>query len=337
LDFLNGAFGIVPPHLDGYESTLDLPAFDASSKINLLWFLYFVSRKAFYDSQLSLARGGRKAKRVNPDDFLSVKIPVPPRTEQDRIVERLSAIDAAIEKANAFIEQSKRLRQGLLQELLTRGIGHTKFKMTEIGEIPESWDVRSLGELAVTPESITYGVLKPGPFVPGGVPLLQIGDILGAKVDLGSCHRIGDALNNQYRRTQLSGGELLLSLVGTIGRVFLVPPELIGANIHRNLARIQFSETSNRDFVYHWLSSRSTIEKMIKASQGSSQSALNLSTLRSRLVAIPSCLNEKAKICNLLAKSEDMIRLEIEGRQRLLVLKEGVARDLLTGQKRILS
>lgn len=119
LDFLNGAFGIVPDNLDGYESTLDLPAFDVMSGLNVRWLLYFVSREEFYSQQLGLANGGRKAQRVNPKAFLSCKVRMPEREEQDHIVAVLMLVDRELDllqsKADALREQKK----GLMQQLLT--------------------------------------------------------------------------------------------------------------------------------------------------------------------------------------------------------------------------
>ena len=82
LDFLNGAFGIIPDELDGYESTLDLPAFDFNESVDPDWFLSFVIREEFYSSHLGLANGGRKARRVNPTDLLSLSIPFPTKSEK---------------------------------------------------------------------------------------------------------------------------------------------------------------------------------------------------------------------------------------------------------------
>jgi type I restriction enzyme S subunit len=88
LDFLNGAFGIIPGELDGYETTLDLPAFDLSPNLHPYWLLYFMSRPDFYRRQTGLANGGRKARRVNPRNLLQVEIDVPPLAIQ-RIVASL--------------------------------------------------------------------------------------------------------------------------------------------------------------------------------------------------------------------------------------------------------
>lgn len=119
LDFLNGAFGIVPPELDGYESTLDLPAFDISSAINPAFLLAYVTRESFYKSQLGLARGGRKARRVPPDEFLSIAIPLPLREEQDRIAAVLGACDAEITATEQHLALLRQQKRGLMQRLLT--------------------------------------------------------------------------------------------------------------------------------------------------------------------------------------------------------------------------
>lgn len=119
LDFLNGAFGLIPAELDGYESTLDLPAFDFRDGVDSRWFLHYVSREDFYLGQHGLANGGRKARRVNPQDLLRVVIDVPELAEQHAISE---AIDTAIAEEKAFermAENFKAQKRVLMSELLT--------------------------------------------------------------------------------------------------------------------------------------------------------------------------------------------------------------------------
>ena len=66
-----------------------------------------------------------------------LKIPVPPIAEQQKIASILSNVDELIQKTDQIIEQTQRLKKGLMQRLLTKGIGHTKFKENKIGQIPE--------------------------------------------------------------------------------------------------------------------------------------------------------------------------------------------------------
>ncbi|NIH07207.1 MULTISPECIES: restriction endonuclease subunit S [Providencia] len=119
LDFLNGAFGIIPEELDGYESTLDLPAFDFLGNVNVEWFTYYVSREEFYSSNLGLANGGRKARRVNPNDLLRIKIPTPSLEEQQKIAAVLSCADQEITALQHKLEALKQEKKALMQQLLT--------------------------------------------------------------------------------------------------------------------------------------------------------------------------------------------------------------------------
>ena len=69
LDFLNQAFGIIPSHLNGFESTVDLPCFDLKETINAIFLLEYVKRKNFYKKFGEIADGGRKAKRIQVSLF----------------------------------------------------------------------------------------------------------------------------------------------------------------------------------------------------------------------------------------------------------------------------
>jgi len=119
LDFLNGAFGIIPPAVDGFESTLDLPAFDINDEMDSRWFLGFVSREQFYSRGFSLANGGRKARRVNPRDFLNIKIKLPSLPEQHAIANVLETADREVLHLSVKLDALKRQKRGLMQQLLT--------------------------------------------------------------------------------------------------------------------------------------------------------------------------------------------------------------------------
>lgn len=119
LDFLNGAFGIVPPELDGYESTLDLPAFDIAPTVNAIWLLGYLTRPTYYTRQLGLARGQRKARRVHPSDLLASSLRVPSRDLQDRIAEVLTSSQSDIDQSKRLLQSIKAQKRGLMQKLLT--------------------------------------------------------------------------------------------------------------------------------------------------------------------------------------------------------------------------
>jgi len=119
LDFLNCAFGIVPAELDGYESTLDLPAFDIDG-INPYYLLSQVTQRRFYEHWgVMAANGGRKARRISPEDFLSFPVAFPCMDEQNIIAAILTVQDKVIKLKEKLLAEKQRQKKCLMQQLLT--------------------------------------------------------------------------------------------------------------------------------------------------------------------------------------------------------------------------
>lgn len=116
LDFQNQAFGIVPTELDGYQSTLDLPTFDVKG-IDTKFLLEYVMRREFYEYQGLIANGSRKAKRIHPDDFLSMQVRIPSLAEQQAIGIYFSNLDQLITSYQEKITQFETLKKKLLQDM----------------------------------------------------------------------------------------------------------------------------------------------------------------------------------------------------------------------------
>ena len=119
LDFLNGAFAIVPESLNEFQSSLDLPAFDICEHVNSKWLLEYLIRPSYYSRQLHLARGQRKARRIAPTDFLTSPIRLPDRKVQDHIANTLTSADNEIASRCSLLEVYNRQKKGLMQKFLT--------------------------------------------------------------------------------------------------------------------------------------------------------------------------------------------------------------------------
>ena len=119
LDFLNCAFGIIPKELNGYESTLDLPTFDING-IEPFYLLSQVTQRRFYERWgVMAANGGRKARRISPEDFLAFPITFPCPEEQTKIAEILTTQDKVIELKEKRLAEKQRQKKYLMQQLLT--------------------------------------------------------------------------------------------------------------------------------------------------------------------------------------------------------------------------
>lgn len=118
LDFLHAAFGIIPKALEGWESTIDSPAFDVdTTKGNVQFLLFLFLRPRFYLREGLRANGSRKAKRIHEDVFLNIKISIPQLSEQNRIAENINAVNGLIAATQSKLSNLESLKKALLQGL----------------------------------------------------------------------------------------------------------------------------------------------------------------------------------------------------------------------------
>ncbi|TCZ54583.1 restriction endonuclease subunit S [Roseicella aquatilis] len=134
LDCLNGAIGLIPPHLDGYESTADLPSFDIAKSVDPDFFLAFLSRPSFYLRFKAVAIGSRKANRVPADEFLATKVELPSRSEQCAIAAVLRASRERVAAAEALISALTEAKRNVMRELLTLGAARDPARLRPLRE-----------------------------------------------------------------------------------------------------------------------------------------------------------------------------------------------------------
>jgi type I restriction enzyme S subunit len=108
------------------------------------FFMYVVHR--LFEDEKKRAHGSTIA-TITKEQLSSFVIPLPPLPEQQKIAEILSTVDAKIEVIDQQIAETQALKKGLMQRLLTKGIGHTEFKDSPLGEIPKCWEVVKLEKL----------------------------------------------------------------------------------------------------------------------------------------------------------------------------------------------
>ena len=145
LDFLNGAFAVIPSELEGFESTLDLPAFDCHS-INPFFLYHYVARPNFYIKHGMIADGSRKAKRVQPKSFFKMPVCVPNLDVQLKICTLFNCLDNLITLHQRKCEQLKTLKKFLLQKMFPEN-GNEKPELRFTG-FTDAWELRKLGDVA---------------------------------------------------------------------------------------------------------------------------------------------------------------------------------------------
>ncbi len=242
-----------------------------STKVDPGYFSHYF-QTVEYRRHVSAVAAGANINNLKNSDLDDIEIPLPPLEEQRRIASILDTADALRTKRRQALEKLDSLSQSIFIDIFgdLNSAGNEVVKTT-----------LTLGELTAE-RPICYGVLKPGPHVDGGVPLVRIVDLIDRGVAADRLHRISRSLDSEFRRSRLVGGEVLLSIQGTIGRVAVCPPELAGANISRTIARIAPDQRVHPEFLAEWL----RLQQQFRTS-GSTRESLNIGAIRKMVVPIP--------------------------------------------------
>jgi type I restriction enzyme S subunit len=165
-----------------------------------------------------------------------------------------------------------------------------------------------LGELCDPARGITYGIVKVGDFVAGGVPVIRGGDIRNGRIVFDNEKRVTEEISQQFQRTILKGGEIVINLIAEPGHTAIVSPELAGANVSRDVGVIPLSDTVDHRYVDYCLKSPMAVHWLTSRLQGSVTQKVNLGTLRDLPIPTPG-LDEQRAIAHVLGTLDDKIEL----------------------------
>lgn len=196
--------------------------------------------------------------------------------------------DPADEPAAVLLEQLRADRGKLLKE---KGVRAKKpvdpLRDIDDLDLPCNWTADAFANLIDPRETISYGVLVPGPDEEGGVPFVRAQDLALFGHPSRPNKTISLDIERKYARTRLRGGEILLCVVGSIGKLGVVPPEWAGANIARAVARISPMEHLSRDFVLLFLRSDLAQSYFEDATRTLAQPTLNVGLIEKLPFPLP--------------------------------------------------
>ncbi|SDW71036.1 type I restriction enzyme, S subunit [Paenibacillus sp. CF384] len=275
---------------------------------------------------------------IRLEQLKSLSIFVPKLYEQHKIANMLNSVDSAISKTDAIIEQTEKVKKGLMQQLLTKGIGHTKFKQTEIGEIPETWEVNAFGQI--------FSLIKSGisrRLVPDdvGYPVIRSSNIGNAQLILDDLKYwyFEDDQGVDLKNLILEDGDILVNFINSlaqIGKCCLFTKQdrdfIYTTNIFR--MRVKPDVLLNRYFHYYSQTTRYETDLQSIVKPAVNQASFTKSDFENLQIGLPP-VSEQNKIVEILTSLDDKLTSENLKLNQLLTLKKGLMQVLLTGKVRV--
>jgi type I restriction enzyme S subunit len=314
-----------------------------NESLSRFYLKYFIESEFFQKEIYRLSTGSAQS-NYGPSHLKRIFLILPPLPEQRKIAEILETVDNAIEKTEKIIEKYKRIKQGLMQDLLTKGIDENgnirsekthKFKDSPIGRIPEEWEVVRLGEVSFITSSkrIYYDE-----YLTEGVPFFrskEIIELFNGTFSGATLYISYDKFKNIMNKFGVpEAGDILITAVGTLGVVYLVKKEdlpfyfkdgnLLWLKLREKLNKVYFVKCFNL-----WYSIQE--DDLII---GTSQPALTIEKLKKMLLPLPP-LQEQQRIAEILSQIDQTIEKEQQYKEKLEHLKQGLMQDLLTGKVRV--
>ena len=289
-----------------------------TENIDDFYISFYFSYNRGWKSLKSIAKGTTSVGAIYTKDLLKIKIPVPPLPEQKKIASILSKVDEQIELTDNLIEKTKDLKKGLMQNLLSKGIGHTEFKETEIGKIPTGWEVKRLEDICEILDSMRKPLnQKQRMLMKGNIPYYGANSIV------------------DYINDYIFDDEIIL-IAEDGGNFFEYKDKPIAfyikekcwVNNHTHVLKAKENKSSL--WIYYSLVHKDITDIV----QGGTRSKLNQKDLRKIIISFPP-LPEQKKIASILSSVDIQIEEYQNKKSKLEELKKGLMQQLLTGKIRV--
>lgn len=286
--------------------------------------------------------GSTNQVELNRSPLIATQIPLPPINEQRAFAKVLDTLDTTIRQTEAIIEKLKQVKQGLLHDLLTRGIdanGELRppqseaphlYKASPLGWIPVGWETTRLGGLLKVQLGFAF---RSEDYVERGLLNFRVANIGRDGTDLGSAAYLPEHFWDAFPNQQLIGGEIVIVMVGaTTGKLGRVPHELCPALQNQNMWNLVPLAGINREFLWHLLPG--AVARHLALAQGSARDFLTQAAFLATECLRPTEA-EQDRIVSKLKEMDASIRANDLSAEKLRLLRSGLMDDLLTGRIRV--
>ncbi|ELJ8793125.1 restriction endonuclease subunit S [Vibrio cholerae] len=320
--------------------------YNFGEKLDGFFFYKFFSNN-FYDRIMSMTAKS-SVDSVRREMIADMKMLVPTRHEQTAIANALSDVDALIQELEKLIAKKQAIKTATMQQLLT---GRTRlpqfahhpdgrkkgYKPSELGEIPEDWEVVQINQCTDLITKGTTPMTIGKAFVPQGITFVKVESINeSGRLDFTKFAFIDEETDKLLARSRIKENDLLISIAGALGRAAIVKHEILPANTNQALAIVRLNKDSeiSLNFLYHFTKT-TLFKKCIDeiASQGA-QPNLSLGDLGAFKIVVPN-REEQKTISDMLSVIDQEIQALEQRLNKTHQIKQGMMQELLTGKTRL--
>ncbi|EAY25963.1 restriction endonuclease subunit S [Microscilla marina] len=280
------------------------------------------------------AASSRKDPNITKKDVEHFPIVIPPLAEQQEIADILSTVDEKIATIDERLAHTQQLKKGLMQRLFTRGLGHTSFKASPLGEIPESWEVVKLGDIAkVSAGGTPLRSKQEEYFTNGHIPWVKTLDLNNSIIE-DTEEKITSLALKETSCNLLPKNTVLVAMYGgfnQIGRTGLLKIE---ATTNQAISALNIkSDNIYPEFILAWLNAKVEVWKKFAASSRKDPNITKKDVEHFPIVIPP--LAEQQEIADILGGVDEKLELLAEKKEAYQGLKKGLMQQLLTGKVRV--
>lgn len=304
--------------------------FELNSKEIDYDYLSHYTHSYLYNSWINSFSRSTTLANINATEYSTLPIIYPPLPEQKKIADVLSSVDQAIEKTDQIIAKTQELKKGLMQELLTKGIGHDEFKEVRIGskkyEIPRNWNLVRLEKMF---DLINGRSFKKNEWSNEGLQIIRIQDL--RENENSETNYCNFEVKDKY---YVNKGDLLFCWAGNINTslgAYIWNKEKAVLNQH--IYNLKSKEKNYNEYYKNYLN---YMLPLLKTLVGGSAGQIHITKgdLNSFKLLVPP-LEEQKKIANILSSVDNKIQKKQEQKEKLEELKKGLMQKLLTGEVRV--
>ena len=284
--------------------------------------------------QIDINASGTTRTRISRRALSTITLSTPPIPEQQKIATILTSVDEVIDKTESQINKLQDLKKGMMQELLTKGIGHTEFNDSPVGWIPLTWEAKPLGTICDLQVGYAF---KSNTFSDSGIRLLRGENVGYGEASWNNTKFLPEDLAESFSGYQLCEGDMVIGMDRTFTKSGTKISKIRQSDLPALLVqRVGRFTTSQADTTFVWQLIRSGVYLDLLKSQekGMDIPHLSKSEILDPFVPVPP-KDEQREIGVALQSVDHLIACKASANRQATRIKKALMQDLLTGKVRV--